>query len=59
MPEWNHIFHSECVEKWFGKEEIEVLNCPHWNIKILTNEEILKKKAKEDLEGAKPVTNKE
>jgi len=49
MPEWNHIFHPECIEKWFGKKENEELNCPLWNIKILTNEEIQKKKDKKNL----------
>ena len=50
MPEWHHIFHSKCMDEWFENKGVGELNCPHWNIKLLTNKEIEEKKLKEEKE---------
>ena len=58
LPEWEHIFHTKCVDEWIHSREPDNITCPLCNIKLLTKSEIILKKEKEELEKASKIRRK-
>lgn len=49
MPECGHVFHTGCIDQWFQTKPSSEIHCPHWNIKLLTKNEIREKMMNEEM----------